>query len=368
MSCVNTSSKEFKYLLNKVDISSPMLELIIHKRQNAENNDRFPTVEEVNNLLKPKPFEGNKDIIELWRKQYSSPINCLTLEMANVEATNAKKFFGDNSVSIIEKKNNTYDVVVGRPANYNIDYYRDNELDISYDGESESSLRNTIDNRIDAVKRKVRALNNVLGLMEIAKRDFEFLPLKRKVGALRKKVAAFNREYNTNVRVDNYGNIIHNLSRLENLLSKLENPNLIEDLVKGWHTEQATARQEEINKDLKLLEREDYYSSEKAKQESENALEILKQEGVTLDNSLIDDLLSKAKPDNPYHQLFKQIVGILRNNGIPINIVIDSSLPSIAARKQDGFKTATIRFNPSLLLEYLMTDDRNNIKGNLMKV
>lgn len=117
-----------------------------------------------------------------------------------------------------------------------------------------------------------------------------------------------------------------------------------------------------------ILRQRKIAEKEKTKRRGKDALDILKKEGITLDNSLIDDLLSKAKPGNPYHQLFKQIVGILRNNDIPINIEIDSSLQSIAARKQDGFKTATIRFNPSLLLEYLMTDDRNNIKGNLMKV
>ena len=366
MSCVNTSSRKFKELLNKVDITSATLELIIHKIQNSENSDRFPSVEEINDFLRPKPFEGNKDVIEIWEKKYFLPINCPTMEIANEEATKAIKFFGNDSVSIIEKKNNTYDVVVGKPNN-NTDYYRDNELNIFYNGESEFSLRGTIDDRINAVESKIRDINNVLSLMKIAERDFEYLPLERKIGALRRKAAMFNKEYNTNVKIDNKGNIIHNLTKLESLLSKLKDPNLVNNIIKEWHKEQATTRQEEINKDLELLEREDYYNSDEAKQESENALEILKQEDVTLDNSLIDDFLNKVKENNPYHQLFKQVVEILRNN-IPINIVIDSSLPGIAARRQDGFKTATIRFNPSLLLEYLMTDDKNNIKGNIMKI
>ena len=102
--------------------------------------------------------------------------------------------------------------------------------------------------------------------------------------------------------------------------------------------------------------------------ESQEALDILKKEGITLDNSLIDKYLLEVKASNPYHQIFKQIVGILNNNNIPINIVVNSNLSNIAARKQDGFKTATIEINPALLLDYLMTDNKDNIKENLMKI
>ena len=371
MSCVNTSSKEFKTLLDKVDISSATLELIIHKIQNTENNDRYPSVSEINEILRPQSFKGSETIVEVWDKQYSSPINFPTIALAREEFNKASRIFGKNSVSIIEKKNGTYDLVVGNPSRTNdrIDYFEDVYTGISYNGEFKDFLQNTINKKIQAIENKVENISNVLSLMEIAKRDYESLPLERKVGALRRKVKAFNREYNTNIRVDDNGNIIHNLSKLESTLMNLKNPKLADTIIKEWHKEQASARQESINKELKLLEREDYFHSEEAKKENEYSLEILKNEvGITLDNSLIDEFLSKAKPNNPYHQLFKQIVGILRNNNIPINIVVDSNLQGIAARKQDGFKTATIRFNPSLLLGYLMTDDRVSAKGNVMKI
>ena len=102
--------------------------------------------------------------------------------------------------------------------------------------------------------------------------------------------------------------------------------------------------------------------------ENEKAITILENEGITLDNSLIDKYLLEVKASNPYHQIFKQIVGILKNNNIPINVVVNSSLSNIAARKQDGFKTATIEINPILLLDYLMTDNKDNVKENLMKI
>lgn len=117
-------------------------------------------------------------------------------------------------------------------------------------------------------------------------------------------------------------------------------------------------------------DRIDYFETNNSEKvaESQEALDILKKEGITLDNSLIDKYLSEVKTSNPYHQIFKQIVGILNNNNIPINIVVNSNLSNIAARKQDGFKTATIEINPALLLDYLMTDNKDNIKENLMKI
>lgn len=566
MSCVNINSREFKTLLDEVNISSSALELIIHKIQNSENSDRFPSAEEVNNLLKPKSFTGDHNMIEVWEKKYSSPINFPTLILANEEYNNAVKIFGKDSVSIVERKNGTYDLIVGNPTfeseykyilsnakrdsegnllapngkksnlnerqyaqvrtkafkdwfgdwendpenaskvvdengeplvvyhgtnskwnildtkmfgkntddgyygkglylssvenkaaqygnimklfvnikkplragtdpnismkeaiknvelaeNFNrgidnteeydgvlysgaegryeeivvptpnqiksaesnigtfsrtndrIDYYNEEEsaFGISYNGESKIQLQSKIDDRIKSIEKERENLSNVLSLMDIAKEDFKNLPLERKVGALRRKAAGFNKSYNTRIKVDDKGNIIHNLKELDSVLLELKNPKLADNLIDKWHKKQASLRQEEINKELELLNREDYISEDSIKNtiKGEKAIAILKQEGVTLDNSLINEFLSKVKSTNPYHQLFKQVVEILRNNNIPINIVTDTNLNYIAARKQDNFKTATIRINPILLLGYLMTDDKANIKGNIMKI
>ena len=565
-SCVDINSREFKTLLDEVNISSSALELIIHKIQNSENSDRFPSAEEVNNLLKPKSFTGDHNMIEVWEKKYSSPINFPTLILANEEYNNAVKIFGKDSISIVERKNGTYDLMVGNPTfeseykyilsnakrdsegnllapngkksnlderqyaqvrtkafkdwfgdwendpenaskvvdengeplvvyhgtnskwnildtkmfgkntddgyygkglylssvenkaaqygnimklfvnikkplragtdpnismkeaiknvelaeNFNrgidnteeydgvlysgaegryeeivvptpnqiksaesnigtfsrtndrIDYYNEEEsaFGISYNGESKIQLQSKIDDRIKSIEKERGNLSNVLSLMDIAKEDFKNLPLERKVGALRRKAAGFNKSYNTRIKVDDKGNIIHNLKELDSVLSELKNPKLADNLIDKWHKKQASLRQEEINKELELLNREDYISEDSIKNtiKGEKAIAILKQEGITLDNSLINEFLSKVRSTNPYHQLFKQVVEILRNNNIPINIVTDTNLNYIAARKQDNFKTATIRINPTLLLGYLMTDDKANIKGNIMKI
>jgi hypothetical protein len=136
------------------------------------------------------------------------------------------------------------------------------------------------------------------------------------------------------------------------------------------HPNQIKSATDNIGTFSRTDDRIDYFETNNSEKvaESQEALDILKKEGITLDNSLIDKYLSEVKASNPYHQIFKQIVGILNNNNIPINIVVNSNLSNIAARKQDGFKTATIEINPALLLDYLMTDNKDNIKENLMKI
>ena len=161
MSCVNINSREFKTLLDEVNISSSALELIIHKIQNTKNNAKYPSVSEINEILRPKSFKGSETIVEVWDKQYSSPINFPTIALAREEFNKASRIFGKNSVSIIEKKNGTYDLVVGNPSpnqiksatdnvgtfsrtNDRIDYFEDASTGISYNGESKDFLQNII--------------------------------------------------------------------------------------------------------------------------------------------------------------------------------------------------------------------------------
>ena len=169
-------------------------------------------------------------------------------------ATNKLKsdiFIAFNSNQI---KSATDNVGTFSRTNDRIDYYEgESTLGVSYNGESKEQLQNKIDSRIKSLEKERANLNNVLSLMDIAKEDFKNLPLERKVGALRRKAASFNKEYNTSIRVDNSGNIIHNMKEIDNNLSKLKDSTLADNIIKQWHTEQAFLRQEEINRDLELL-------------------------------------------------------------------------------------------------------------------
>lgn len=116
MSCVNTSSKEFKSLLSKVNVSSGTLELLIHKLQNDNENAPYPTPSEVVAKLSPKAFTGNADIIHTWANNYSKPRYFRTIDEAEFFfMEDAIKIFGKDSVSLTQTKDGGYIAEVGRP-------------------------------------------------------------------------------------------------------------------------------------------------------------------------------------------------------------------------------------------------------------
>lgn len=116
MSCVNTSSREFKSLLSKVNVSSGTLELLIHKLQNNNEDAPYPTPSEVIAKLSPKAFTGNADMIHAWVSNYSKPKYFRTIDEAEFFfMEDATKIFGKDSVSLTQTKDDGYIAEVGRP-------------------------------------------------------------------------------------------------------------------------------------------------------------------------------------------------------------------------------------------------------------
>lgn len=116
MSCVNTSSREFKSLLSKVNVSSGTLELLIHKLQNDNENAPYPTPSEVIAKLSPKAFISNADMIHTWENNYSKPRYFRTIDEAEFFfMEDAIKIFGKDSVSLTQTKDGGYIAEVGRP-------------------------------------------------------------------------------------------------------------------------------------------------------------------------------------------------------------------------------------------------------------
>lgn len=116
MSCVNTSSKEFKSLLSKVNVSSGTLELLIHKLQNDNENAPYPTPSEVIAKLSPKAFTSDADIVHTWVSNYSKPRYFRTIDEAEFFfMKDAIKIFGKDSVSLTQTKDSGYIAEVGRP-------------------------------------------------------------------------------------------------------------------------------------------------------------------------------------------------------------------------------------------------------------
>lgn len=116
MSCVNTSSKEFKSLLSKVNVSSGTLELLIHKLQNDNENAPYPTPSEVIAKLSPKAFVSNADMIHAWVNNYSKPRYFRTIDEAEFFfMEDAIRIFGKDNVSLTQTKDGGYIAEVGRP-------------------------------------------------------------------------------------------------------------------------------------------------------------------------------------------------------------------------------------------------------------
>lgn len=166
MSCVNTSSKEFKSLLNKVNVSSGTLELLIHKLQNDNENTPYPTPSEVIAKLSPKAFTSNADMIHAWINNYSKPRYFRTKDEAEFFfMEDAIRIFGKDSVSLTQTKNGGYIAEVGRP----------DILPFNLNGGIWSELKNTLkEGPKDALLKSFIEVFEVNGKLPIV--DISYLP------------------------------------------------------------------------------------------------------------------------------------------------------------------------------------------------
>ena len=166
MSCVNTSSREFKSLLSKVNVSSGTLELLIHKLQNDNENAPYPTPSEVIAKLSPKAFTSNADTIHAWVNNYSEPRYFRTKDEAEFFfMEDAIRIFGKDSVSLTQVKNGGYIVEVGRP----------DILPFNLNGGIWSELKNTIkEGPKDALLKSFIEVFEVNGKLPIV--DISYLP------------------------------------------------------------------------------------------------------------------------------------------------------------------------------------------------
>lgn len=128
MSCVDTHSKWFKDLANKLDIHPDNLEAVIHKFINAENGS-FPTDEQIMAELKGKPFEATMEDFKWYTKNLLyKPIVCGNLESANNKYSLLKDILGANAVSMYRNSRGEYVVSVGTPKLHNIPFAIDNTI------------------------------------------------------------------------------------------------------------------------------------------------------------------------------------------------------------------------------------------------
>lgn len=72
--------------------------------------------------------------------------------------------------------------------------------------------------------------------------------------------------------------------------------------------------------------------------------------------------------NNPYYQLFLQIIDTLKVNNIPVSIVKDFNIDAIAQIRRTNFKEAIIKVNPKMLFDYLTQFDRDKMKSKTVRV
>ena len=89
-------------------------------------------------------------------------------------------------------------------------------------------------------------------------------------------------------------------------------------------------------------------------------------------DTFIEDIYKAVSQEkyknNPYYQLFLQIIDTLKVNNIPVSIVKDFDIDSIAQIRRTNFKEAIIKVNPKMLFDYLTHFDRNKMKSKTVRV
>lgn len=114
MGCVNTNSKEFKRLVNKLDVHPDSLELVLYKFINRDG--RTPTESEIMQELRGKPFNTSIEGLNLLNsKSYNNTQLFSSLSSANEAVSKINSIFGSSSTSIYRNSKGNYVVALGTP-------------------------------------------------------------------------------------------------------------------------------------------------------------------------------------------------------------------------------------------------------------
>ena len=117
--CVNTSSPDFKRLLEKTSFSEGTLKSIIHEYQNTPSlweagQGMWPSDDYVMNYFNRK-FIGSPAQIAVWQGRFMSPHIYTTYQEASAEKQEASKWFNEEYISVYENADGKWVVRVARP-------------------------------------------------------------------------------------------------------------------------------------------------------------------------------------------------------------------------------------------------------------
>ena len=112
--CVDRNSKEFKKLVQDLDIHPDNLELILYGFLNDESRNENPTKEEILQKLSPKPFKDSAENIEWYlKKEHDKPAVFLDKESALKEQALRDSFYGKGTSILYRNSKGEFVVKTG---------------------------------------------------------------------------------------------------------------------------------------------------------------------------------------------------------------------------------------------------------------
>lgn len=158
MGCVNKTSKEFKNLAAKHNVSHNKLELIVHKYWLESGNETlFPSDVYIQAQLGNKAYEEHgKSVRKLWELRYNTPMEFSNMKEVQRAIMEASKYFPQSAIHYYRNANDHFTFTVEKPVekvNSKDDFFD------SYDGNG--SLKNVKTLKLDIEENKTYGIDKV---------------------------------------------------------------------------------------------------------------------------------------------------------------------------------------------------------------
>ena len=158
MGCVNKTSKEFKDLAAKHNVSHNKLELIVHKYWLESGNETlFPSDVYIQAQLGNKAYEEHgKSVRKLWELRYNTPMEFSNMKEVQKAVMEASKYFPQSAIHYYRNANDHFTFTVEKPVEK-----ADNKDDFfdSYDGNG--SLKNVKTLKLGIEENKTYGIDKI---------------------------------------------------------------------------------------------------------------------------------------------------------------------------------------------------------------
>ena len=158
MGCVNKTSKEFKDLAAKHNVSHNKLELIVHKYWLESGNETlFPSDVYIQAQLGNKAYEEHgKSVRKLWELRYNTPMEFSNMKEVQKAVMEASKYFPQSAIHYYRNANDHFTFTIEKPVEK-----ADNKDDFfdSYDGNG--SLKNVKTLKLGIEENKTYGIDKI---------------------------------------------------------------------------------------------------------------------------------------------------------------------------------------------------------------